>query len=154
MFAVVYFGGTQYKVHEKDELKVEKLAVESGKNIKINEVLLIAEEDGSSLKLGMPFVPGAHVECQIVEHGKGEKIRVLKFHAKKRYHKVQGHRQFFTTLKVLKISAVEKKIAAVAEEVAKKEETPKLTKTLVKKTPVKKIAAKKTMKRPIKGVQA
>jgi len=116
MFAVVYFGGMQYKVHEKDEIQVEKLDIEEGKNFKVAEVLLMGEEDGSDVKLGMPYVAGAHVECQIMEHGKGDKIRVFKFKAKKRYHRTQGHRQQFSLVKILKISAVEKKAAAHKKE--------------------------------------
>lgn len=142
MFAIVHFGGKQYKVHEKDELQVEKLNLEPGKNIKINSVLLLAEEDGGSLKLGMPFVLGAHVECQVVEHGKGEKIRVFKFHAKKRYHKTQGHRQTYSLIKVLKISAVEKKAAAAKEESLKKEEASKEVKASAKKLVAKKTSVK------------
>lgn len=119
MFAVVHIGGKQYKVREKDELQVEKMDVEEGKNVKIKEVLLVAEEDGKTVKIGTPFVAGAHVECQVVEHGKGEKIRVFKMKAKKRYSRTQGHRQLYTELKVLKISAVEKK--AVAPKAEKEE---------------------------------
>jgi large subunit ribosomal protein L21 len=122
MFAVVHVGGKQYKVREKDELQVEKMEVEEGKNVKIKEVLLIAEEDGKTVKIGTPFVAGAHVECQVVEHGKGEKIRVFKMKPKKRYSKTQGHRQQYTALKVLKISAVEKKAAPKAEKEEKAEE--------------------------------
>ena len=85
MFAVVYFGGKQYRLREKDEVDVEKLAIEAGKNFKINEVLLLAEEDGSSLKIGMPFVAGAHVECQVLAQGKAKKILVFKFQSKKHY---------------------------------------------------------------------
>lgn len=133
MFAVVYLGGNQYKVREKDEIQVEKLDIEPGKNFKINEVLLMGEEDGSDVKLGMPFVGGAHVECQVMEHGKGEKIRVFKFKAKKRYHRTQGHRQQFTSVKVLKISAVEKKATAEME-APKVEKKPAPKKTTAKKT--------------------
>ncbi len=155
MFAVVYLSGKQYRLREKDEIEVEKLDIESGKNFKINEVLLMGEEDGSSLKIGMPFVSGAHVECQILEHGKGEKIRVFKFKAKKRYHRTQGHRQQFTAIKVLKISAVGGKAPAQAlkEEVAQvkevnvsKPKVEKVAKAVVKKTATKKPAVKKTTK--------
>lgn len=146
MFAVVYTGGKQYKVREKDELRVEKLDLESGKNVKL-KVLLIAEEDGSDLKLGMPYVEGAHVECRVVEHGRGEKIRVFKMKPKKRYSKTQGHRQSYTLLKVLKISSVEKKASAPKKEVAgedKKEEKGAVAKkSVAKKAPAKKPAAKK-----------
>jgi large subunit ribosomal protein L21 len=143
MFAVVYLGGKQYKVREKDEIEVDKLDLEPGKNLKVNEVLLMGEEDGSDVKLGMPFVGGAHVECQVMEHGKGEKIRVFKFKAKKRYHRTQGHRQQFTLLKVLKISAVEKKASAAKEE---KVEAPEMDAVVEKKPAAKKPAAKKTKK--------
>lgn len=111
MFAVITLGGKQYKVHEKDEFNVEKLDSEEGKNIKVSEVLLVSDEEGKNVKIGTPFVTGAQVECKIMEHGKGEKIRVVKFKPKKRYSKVQGHRQLFTRLKVLKISSVERKAA-------------------------------------------
>lgn len=144
MFAVVFFGGKQYKVREKDELEVEKLDIEPGKNFKIDEVLLMAEEDGSEVKLGMPYVAGAHVECQVVEQGLGDKIRVFKFKAKKRYHRTQGHRQAFTSIKVLKISAVEKKAGSVAKE--EKEEVAQEEKA-EKKAPAKKPATKKTAKK-------
>ena len=124
MFAVMHVGGKQYKVREKDELQVEKMDAEEGKNVKIKEVLLVAEEDGKTVKIGTPFVAGAHVECQVMEHGKGEKIKVFKMKPKKRYSKTQGHRQLYTALKVLKISAVAKKATAAkpAEKPAEKAE--------------------------------
>lgn len=142
MFAVVYLGGKQYKVREKDELEVEKLDLEPGKNFKINEVLLMGEEDGKDLKIGMPFVAGAHVECQVMEQGLGDKIVVFKMKSKKRYHKTQGHRQAFTNIKILKISAVEKKVSAVKAEKEESEPTEKAE----KKAPTKKPAAKKSAK--------
>ncbi len=155
MFAIVYLAGKQYRLREKDEIEVEKLEIEAGKNFKINEVLLMGEEDGSSVKIGMPFVAGAHVECQILEHGKGEKIRVFKFKAKKRYHRTQGHRQQFTALKVLKISAVggkaptqalKEEVVEVKEVKVSKPKVEKVAKGVVKKTAPKKPAVKKTVK--------
>lgn len=162
MFAVVYFGGKQYRIHEKDELEVEKLNLEDGKNFKIHEVLLMAEEDGSQVKIGMPFVPGAHVECQVMNQGKQDKIRVFKFKAKKRYHVTQGHRQTFTTIKVLKISAVEKKAPVLAKptitspesepkskpemKAVKKSSPKKATTKITTKTRTKKPSSKKTVK--------
>ncbi len=119
MFAVVFIGGKQYKVREKDELEVELMDVKEGENIKIKEVYMIGNEEEVSMKLGMPYVSGAHVECKVMEHGKGEKIRVFKMKAKKRYSKTQGHRQKYTLLKVLKVSALEAKApkkAAAKEE--------------------------------------
>lgn len=125
MFAVVHIGGKQYKVREKDELQVEKLDLEEGKNLKIKEVLLLADEDGKDVKIGEPFVSGAHVECKVLEHGRGEKIKVFKMKPKKRYSKTQGHRQAYTLVKVLKISAVQKKAAPAKEEKAEKKPAAK-----------------------------
>lgn len=122
MFAVVHIGGKQYKVREKDEIQVEKMDVKDGENVKVKEVLLVAEEDGKNVKIGTPFVAGAHVECKVIEHGKGEKLRIFKMKPKKRYSVTQGHRQPFTALKVLKISALEKKAAAPKAEKAEKKE--------------------------------
>ena len=144
MFAVVYFGGKQYRLREKDEVDVEKLAIEAGKNFKINEVLLLAEEDGSSLKIGMPFVAGAHVECQVLAQGKAKKILVFKFQSKKHYHRSQGHRQPFTTIKVLKISAVGGKTASPKEEKAVME----AAKEEVKEVKAVKVAKPKVAKKP------
>lgn len=125
MFAVVYIGGKQYKVSEKDELRVEKIDLEEGKKLKIDEVLLISDSEGKELKLGTPLVEGAHVECSVMEHGKGDKIRVFKMKPKKRYSVTQGHRQPYTLLKVLKISTVGKKVEAKKEEATEKKAAPK-----------------------------
>lgn len=109
MFAVIFIGGKQYTVQEKDELRIEKVEIEEGQNLDIKEVLLVGEEDGTNMKIGDPYVKGAHVECQVVEQGLGEKIKVFKMKPKKRYSKTQGHRQAYTMIKVLKITALEKK---------------------------------------------
>ncbi len=140
MFAVVKIGAQQFKVREKDEVLVQKLDLKEGENIKINDVYLVAEDDASMIKLGMPYVGGAHVECQVMEQFRGEKLRVFKFHAKKRYQKTYGHRTHFTRLKVLKISAIEKKVAPIAD--ASNEKAEK--KSLVKKPAAKKKATVKT----------
>ncbi|MFT7184609.1 MAG: large subunit ribosomal protein L21 [Oceanicoccus sp.] len=120
MFAVILVGGKQYKVAEKDELRIEKVDLEEGEKLDIKEVLLVGEDDGENVKIGEPYVSGAHVECEVMEQGRGKKIKVFKMKAKKRYSKTQGHRQSYTLIKVLKISALEKK--AAKKPAAKKEE--------------------------------
>lgn len=142
MFAVVYLGGKQYRVREKDEIDVEKVDTEVGSNFKINEVLLMAEEDGSALKVGTPFVAGAHVECQVLETGKEEKMYIATYQSKKRTHRRQGHRQGFSTIKILKISAVAKKVSAKEEAPEKEEAAEEAPKKTVAKKPATKKAAK------------
>lgn len=142
MFAVVKIGAQQYKVREKDEIMVQKLDLAEGENVKIKDVYLVAEDDASVMKLGMPFVSGAHVECQVMSQERSDKLRVFKFHAKKRYQKTYGHRSFFTKLKILKISTVQKKSGAVEADVA--EEVTE--KTEAKAAPKKTVAKKKAVK--------
>ncbi len=143
MFAVIFIGGKQYKVREKDELEVEKIELDVEKNLKINEVLLVSDEDGQDVKLGMPYVAGAQVECKVVEHGRGDKIHVIKFHSKKRYSRRQGHRQAYTLLKVLKISTVGGKAAAAESEAPKAVDAEVKEPAAKKAAPKKKAAAKK-----------
>lgn len=100
MFAVVETGGKQYKVTVGQELEVEKLERNIGDKIKLN-VLMLA--DGDIIKAGNPFVTDAECEAEIVAHGKGNKIVVYKYKAKKNVRKKQGHRQPFTKIKIVSI---------------------------------------------------
>lgn len=100
MFAVVETGGKQYKVTVGQELEVEKLERNIGDKIKLN-VLMIA--DGDVLKAGNPFVVDAVCEAEIVAHGKGDKIVIYKYKAKKNERKKQGHRQPFTKIRIVSI---------------------------------------------------
>ncbi len=95
-FAVITTGGKQYKVAVGDVLNVEKIEAEGA--ITFDNVLLV--DDGSSTKIGTPSVAGAKVTADIVEQGKGPKLTVVKYHAKSRYYKKNGHRQPFTTIKI------------------------------------------------------
>jgi large subunit ribosomal protein L21 len=102
MYAVVRTGGKQYKVTKDAVLKVESLAGEVGAKLTLGEVLLVG---GDSPKVGAPLVKGASVACEIVEHGQGEKVIAFKKKRRKNTHRKRGHRQHFTTLKVLSITA-------------------------------------------------
>ena len=103
MFAVVELGGKQYLVRENDLLRVEKLGVEDGATYKADKVLLIS--DGKTSKVGMPFIKGAAIDMKVLKSGLGDKVRVFKMKAKKRYKRTRGHRQAFTELKVGRIAA-------------------------------------------------
>jgi large subunit ribosomal protein L21 len=98
MFAVIKAQGKQFKVAEGDQLTVDRLAGEAGAKIALGEVLMLV--DGDSTKVGKPTVDGAKVEAQIVEHLRGDKIRVFKKKRRKNYHRTRGHRQDLTTVKI------------------------------------------------------
>lgn len=100
MYAIVETGGKQYRVKEGDVLSVEKLNAEQG--AKVNLKVLAVKKDGS-LVVGKPYLENASVEASILEHGKGEKIIVFKYKAKKNYRRKQGHRQPYTKIKIDKI---------------------------------------------------
>jgi len=102
MYAVIVTGGKQYKVAEGDLLKVEKIEQSTGQNINFDNVLLVA--DGDDVKIGNPYVNGAKVEAEIIEQGRHAKIRIIKFRRRKHYMRRQGHRQWFTKIKINKIS--------------------------------------------------
>ena len=97
MFAIIETGGKQYRVTEGEELFVEKLNAEAEGEIVFDKVLMVNE------KIGTPYVEGAVVKASVVKHGKAKKIIVYKYKSKKNYHKKQGHRQPFTTVKIISV---------------------------------------------------
>ena len=102
MQAIIVTGGKQYVVNEGDTLFIEKLPVEAGDAVTFDQVLAIV--DGENTKFGTPVVEGAKVDAKVVKNGKGKKIRIFKYNAKKGYHKRQGHRQPYTKVEIGKIS--------------------------------------------------
>jgi large subunit ribosomal protein L21 len=102
VYALIETGGKQYKIQEGDILSVEKLGADEGEKVSFDKVLLIGGEEG--IKVGKPYVEGAAVEGEVLFHGKGKKIIVFKYKAKKNYRKKQGHRQPFSRVKITKIS--------------------------------------------------
>jgi len=99
-FAIIKTGGKQYKVAEKDKLKIEKLTIEEGQPVEFDQVLLVAE--GDQVELGAPVL-NKKVTAKVLAQGKGKKVRVEKYKPKVRYHKVYGHRQPFTEVQIEKI---------------------------------------------------
>ena len=102
MFAVIKTGGKQYKVQAGDLVKVEKLDAEEGKTIKISDVLMVI--DGETTTVGTPTVKGATVSAKVNSHGRGPKVKIVKFHRRKQYRKQMGHRQAYTELSIEKIT--------------------------------------------------
>ena len=102
MKAIIVTGGKQYTVSEGDILFVEKLNAEEEAVVKFDEVLAIL--DGENSKIGAPVVEGAMVEAKVVKNGKGKKIDVIKYKAKKGEKKHIGHRQPYTKVEITKIA--------------------------------------------------
>ncbi len=100
MYAVIATGGKQYLVKTGDVLKIEKLPVDEGSKVVFDKVLLTAKEDGTDVKVGMPYLDGVTVEATLEKQGKERTLRVEKFKRKVRYHKVHGQRQRYSMVKI------------------------------------------------------
>ncbi len=101
-YAVIKTGGKQYQVSPGDKLKVEKLNAKAGEELSFDEVLLL--KDGTKLAIGTPFLEKTKIKAKVLAQVKGEKVRVVKFRAKSRYRKVQGHRQLLSEVEILPFS--------------------------------------------------
>ena len=104
MYAIIRTGGKQYRVAVGDTVKVEPLEAEAGSEVTLNDVLLVAAEDGS-IKAGKPVVEGASVKATVLSHGRSDKVRIFKFRRRKHSMKSGGHRQNYTELKIEAINA-------------------------------------------------
>ena len=112
MYAIIESCGRQYKVAEGDVVFFEKLDVEEGKKVTFDKVVLVSED--KKVEVGAPYVKGVKVEGKVVANGKGKKILVYKYKAKKNYRRTQGHRQPYTKVEITKIkTAAEKEAKAV-----------------------------------------
>ena len=103
MYAVFVTGGKQYKAEEGDTLFIEKLDAAAEDTVVFDKVLLVSAD--GSLKTGAPYIDGAKVEAKVEKNGKGKKIRIFKYKAKKGYRRRMGHRQPYTKIVVTAIHA-------------------------------------------------
>lgn len=103
MFAVFMSGGKQHRVTEGEVLRLERLDAEPGTEIIFDKVLIVA--DGDDVNVGQPYVDGGEVIGKVVAHDRGKKIRVIKFKRRKDYMRRQGHRQWYTEVKITGIKA-------------------------------------------------
>ena len=104
MYAVVKSGARQYRASVGDTIRVERLPAETGQRLELDEVLLVA--DGEQVEIGRPTIDGAKVLATVVAEEKGPKIRIFKYHPRKRYRRRAGHRQRYTHLRVDEIVVV------------------------------------------------
>ncbi len=148
MYAVIQSGGKQHRVKEGEVLRLEKIEEETGSTYAFDKVLMVA--DGADIKIGAPYVEGATVSAEIMSHGRGKKVNIIKFKRRKHHMKRQGHRQWFTEVKITSIEGLTKKKTATKKAAPKKAEEvkPAAKKAAVKKPATKKAAAKTTDKKP------
>ena len=103
MYAVFQSGGKQHRVAVGQTLRLEKLDLEAGASADFDKVLMIA--DGENINVGAPYVAGGKVTAEVITHGRGDKIKIVKFRRRKHSRKQQGHRQWFTEVKITGINA-------------------------------------------------
>lgn len=113
MYAIIEACGKQYKVAEGDVVFFEKLDAEEGKKVTFDKVILVS--DDKKVQVGNHYVKGIKVEGKVVSHGKGKKILVFKYKAKKNYRRTQGHRQPYTKVEITNIKLPAAKKEATTE---------------------------------------
>ena len=103
MYAVFHSGGKQHRVAPGHTVRLEKLEVATGSTVEFDQVLLIA--DGEKVHVGAPLVAGGKVVAEVVSHGRGDKVTIVKFRRRQHHDKKMGHRQWFTEVKITAINA-------------------------------------------------
>ncbi|QCI18921.1 50S ribosomal protein L21 [Buchnera aphidicola] len=101
MYAVFLSGGKQYRVQKNQTIQLEKINKPTGSIIEFNNILMISNQ--SQTKIGKPFLNGSKIKAYIENHGRSKKIKIIKFNRRKHYKKQQGHRQYFTKVKIVDI---------------------------------------------------
>jgi len=120
MYAVFKTGGKQYRAATGDVLKIEKLDAEKGATVELDQVLMVGE--GEKVKVGSPYLKGGKVTATVVDHGRGDKIQVIKFKRRKHHMKRMGHRQDYTQIEITGIAASTPKKKKVSKVKAEKPE--------------------------------
>ena len=115
MYAVFQSGGKQHRVSEGQVVRLEKLELATGATVEFDSVLMVV--NGEDVKIGAPVVAGAKVVAEVVAQGRGDKVKIVKFRRRKHSRKQQGHRQWFTEVKlvtvvILKLNALVLNVSA------------------------------------------
>lgn len=103
MYAVFQSGGKQHRVSEGQVVRLEKLELATGATVEFDSVLMVV--NGEDVKIGAPVVAGAKVVAEVVAQSRVEKVKIVKFRRRKHSRKQQGHRQWFTEVKITGIQA-------------------------------------------------
>ena len=107
MYAIIESCGKQYKVAEGDVVFFEKLDAEEGKKVSFDKVVLVS--DDKKVEVGAPYVKGVKVEGKVLANGKGKKIVIYRYKAKKNERRTQGHRQPFTKVEITSIKLLQRR---------------------------------------------
>ncbi|WP_105101932.1 50S ribosomal protein L21 [Microbulbifer pacificus] len=103
MYAVIESGGKQHRVVEGEVLRLEKIEAATGESVDFDKVLMVV--NGDTINIGAPVVEGAKVTAEVLSHGRGDKVKIIKFRRRKHSMKRQGHRQWYTEVKITGIKA-------------------------------------------------
>jgi len=98
MYAVIRSGGKQYRVAPGQTVRLEKVTGDVGSKVELGEVLLVENE--GKLQVGSPVVANAKIQATVLEHDRAKRIRIFKKKRKKQYRRTQGHRQYFTAVRI------------------------------------------------------
>ncbi|CUA86694.1 MULTISPECIES: 50S ribosomal protein L21 [Idiomarinaceae] len=102
MYAVFQSGGKQHRVTEGQIVRLEKLEAATGDVVEFDQVLMLS--NGDDVKIGAPFVSGGSIKAEVINHGRADKVNIIKFRRRKHHMKRQGHRQWFTEVKITGIN--------------------------------------------------
>ncbi len=102
MYAVFQSGGKQHRVAEGQTVRLEKIEVAPGDAVEFDNILMVS--NGDDVKIGTPYVAGSKVTAEVVTHGRGDKIKIVKFRRRKHSRSQMGHRQWFTEVKITGIN--------------------------------------------------
>ncbi len=102
MYAVFQSGGKQHRVTAGQTVRLEKLELEIGSTVEFDNVLMIA--DGEAINVGAPYIAGGKVVAEVVNQGRADKVKIVKFKRRKHSRKQAGHRQWFTEVKITGIN--------------------------------------------------
>jgi len=100
-YAIIAAGGKQHRVKVGQRCKLELMQGEPGESVELSNVLLKA--NGDKIQLGAPYIANSKVIAKIIQHGRGDKIRIYKMRRRKTYRRTQGHRQHFTEVEITQI---------------------------------------------------
>ena len=101
MYAVIESGGKQQRVEKGEVIRFEKLKAEAGTTVDFDKVMMVA--DGADVKIGAPYVEGGKVSAEVVNHGRHDKVTIIKMKRRKHYRRQAGHRQWYTEVKITDI---------------------------------------------------